>query len=248
MSEGTFTPAPGGVMVDDKVLVTARSFENDNRVGYGKPVSQWSESLLGLPLPPEDSCPGIDEGVSEVRRIESWAQSIVSTAQDAEPDGSGDDAAAIRAALESIESEASDIDSSTGAVRDALEYARKQCEAIRTWGQAWKDQAKEFLQEINDLQDQLKGAREEHAQCLAVREKFKNVLKDLKPGDVYILGEPKFVGKILYEPLPATIPMDLLTEGKTPEELATTAAEETKDQLKTELKNRPASAPYSPGV
>jgi len=154
-----FVPAPGGVMVDDKVLVTAKTFENDNRVGHGKPVSQWSESLLGLPLPPEDSCPGIDEGVSEVRHIELWAQSIETTARNTDPND--DDREAIKTALSSVESEASDIDSTCSTVRDALEYARKQCEAIRTWGQAWKDQAKEFLQEIDDLQDQLRVAKEE---------------------------------------------------------------------------------------
>ena len=89
-----------------------------------------SEEKLGFLEPPEHQCPVIDEAIRTIRDVE---KSI---------------GHALRAdSLEEAQSHCNDADCWGGDIENYLESLRDVCETLRSWGQQWKDLAKELIEE-----------------------------------------------------------------------------------------------------
>jgi flagellin-specific chaperone FliS len=95
-----------------------------------------SEQNLGLVEPPTHQCPDIDKLIKIIR-------SVVKTSNSTK----GMDVDDFISAMDDIDRELWDFESD-------LEKIRSACEALREWGQAWKDLCKNVADETNvDLQD-----------------------------------------------------------------------------------------------
>lgn len=89
-----------------------------------------SEDKLGFLEPPNYQCPVIDDAIKIIRDIEKSIHN------------------ALRAdSLEEAQSHCNDADWYEGDVESALESIRDACDTLRSWGQQWKDLAKELIEE-----------------------------------------------------------------------------------------------------
>lgn len=95
-----------------------------------------SETVLGLPQPEPHMCRDIDEIIYHANRIDVYADDIGSLEKDA-----------IIERVDWIQSRVIDL-------KNDAENVRSQVERLREWGQAWKELAKQLLEnEKIDLEE-----------------------------------------------------------------------------------------------
>jgi chromosome segregation ATPase len=119
-----------------------------------------SEKLYGISPQPEETCPLIDDVIKEIDNI------LDHTKRHEKMEESG-----LRDAIERIETDLSNlihkkyqIPNNLGGYDidiNPLEKIRKRVTEVRSWGQEWKELAKKYSNEINDLENTIKEYKEE---------------------------------------------------------------------------------------
>lgn len=90
-----------------------------------------SEEEFKLPKQPNETCPMIDSIVKKINSIEKLAFRYENCDDD------------------ELKSRLSEIECLISGVEDKLEEIRRHTEAIRSWGQAWKEKAFEYINQDN---------------------------------------------------------------------------------------------------
>lgn len=108
----------------------AMNYPNPTRIDLFKAnnLKSTSEQLFGIEEPPPYQCSNIDKVIKGLRSAEKTASRNYSHSEEDE----------LRSALSDIEHDLWNLESE-------VEDIRKECERIREWGQAWKEQCKAIV-------------------------------------------------------------------------------------------------------
>jgi hypothetical protein len=133
-----------------------------------------SEKLYGISPQPPETCPMIDEALSVVDACMSHLYRY-----------EGMNEEQMRDSLRDIEWELSQLHSPRHRRHNKdniLEKIRENAAAIRSWGQEWKDLAKRYSNEINDLENTIKENKEEFWEYKKEIERLTEINAELKQG------------------------------------------------------------------
>ena len=89
-----------------------------------------SESILGIPKPPDHQCPDIDGYVNNANIIESAISDALKCDE-----------------LEDMKSNVEDADWHASDIKGYFEDLRENMDLLRQWGQEWKDLAKRLIED-----------------------------------------------------------------------------------------------------
>ena len=104
-------------------------------------IEKTSESILGIPKPPDHQCPNIDKYVGYANAIESAIHDALRCDE-----------------LEDMKSNVEDADWHASDIKGCFEDLRENMELLRDWGQQWKDLAKELIEEYEPEKLEIKNA------------------------------------------------------------------------------------------
>lgn len=110
-------------------------------------MRNFTEDFFGFPEEPGHTCPMLDKALHAAEKAESAANGASKVADSVTRFHSAcreDDCQELEKALGEVESLADDAESCAAEVPEGIEEARTNAEALRDWGQTWKDQAEVF--------------------------------------------------------------------------------------------------------